>query len=45
MAPVEFSLDKTESKIADLYGNKLPINFTCLISVKATFVKFTYPKC
>ena len=39
-----FSLDNTEQKFANLFGNQLPINFKRLIGLKIALVKFTYPK-
>ena len=44
MATVEFSLDSSKYKFADLYGNQLEINLKRLIGLKITLVKFTYPK-
>ena len=44
MATIEFSLDNTELKFADLPGNQLQINFNHLIGLKITLVKFTYPR-
>ena len=38
MATVEFSLDNTKQKFANLSGNQLAINFKCLFVLKITLV-------
>ena len=43
MATVEFSLDNSQQKFADLSGNQIPIYFKRLIGLKIVFVKFKYP--
>ena len=40
MAIVEFSLDHTDQKFADLCENQLPSHFKRLIGLKLTLVKF-----
>ena len=45
MVTVEFCLDNTKPKFADLSGNQLAIDFKRLFVLKLTLMKFTYPKC
>ena len=44
MMTVEFSLDNTEEKFANLSGNRLPINIKRSIGLKIALVKFSNPK-
>ena len=44
MTTIEFSLDNTEEKFANLSGNWLPINIKRSIGLKIALVKFSNPK-